>query len=399
MATYSHSKISTFEQCPYKYKLHYIDKEKPEIENTIEAFMGSLVHKSLEKLYKDKKFHKRVSKASLIKFYRDLWDKGYSEDIKIVKDGLTADNYKKMGEKFLSDYYDKYKPFDQLTILGLETQDRMTLPDGNQWHIRIDKFACDDKGNYYVIDYKTNSKMKDQEEADSDRQLAMYSIWVKDKFKDAKSVKLVWHMLAFNKEVVSERTDEELKALQEEVINKIKEIENAKEFPTKPNALCDYCGFKHICPSFKHQVELESKKDVKEFKEDDGVKLVDEYSEIRARKKELEEKEEKLKTDLIEFAKQKGIDVVYGSNMKASIKEFDKIVLPSDDEEKKEFLKLIKDKGIYEECSMICYPKLNNKVLKGDVDEDVATNLSVEKGFRINLSKRKDVVENGDDEG
>jgi hypothetical protein len=30
-----------------------------------------------------------------------------------------------------------------------------------------------------------------QEEADSDRQLAMYSIWVKDKFKEAKSVKLI----------------------------------------------------------------------------------------------------------------------------------------------------------------------------------------------------------------
>ena len=68
MAIYSHSKISSFENCPYQYKLKYIDKEKPEIENTIEAFMGDIVHKTLEKLYKDKKFKKRVSKASLIKF-------------------------------------------------------------------------------------------------------------------------------------------------------------------------------------------------------------------------------------------------------------------------------------------------------------------------------------------
>jgi len=73
-----------------------------------------------------------------------------------------------MGEKFISDYYDRMKPFEQMTILGLETMDRMTLPDGNQWHVRIDKLGCDDKGNYFVCDYKTNARMKNQEEAETE---------------------------------------------------------------------------------------------------------------------------------------------------------------------------------------------------------------------------------------
>ena len=393
MAIYSHSKISSFENCPYQYKLKYIDKEKPEIENTIEAFMGDIVHQALESLYKDKKFKKRVSKASLIKFYRDLWDKEYSEDIKVVKQELTAENYKKMGEKFLSDYYEKYKPFEQLTILGLETQDKMTLADGNQWHVRIDKFACDNEGNYYVMDYKTNSRMKDQEEADSDRQLAMYSIWVKDKFKDAKSVKLVWHMLAFNKEVISERSDEELEKLQQEIIIKIKEIENAKEFPTKVSALCDYCGFRNICPSFKHKLELETKNEIKDFKEDNGVQFVDKFAEIKVKLSELQEKQDELKINLIEFAKQKKIDVVYGSNMKASVKEFDKIIMPENEKDKEVFIALMKDKGIYEECSMICYPKLNSKVIKGEVEDEIKDKVKIEKDYRISLSKRKDLGE------
>jgi len=227
MTTYSHSRVSTFENCPYAYKLRYIDKIKPEVPTTIESFMGSLVHESLEHLYKFKKFKKRIALNVLIKFYRDLWKKNYSDDILIVKEdqGLNSENYRKMGEKFISDYYDRMKPFEQITILGLETQDRMTLPDGNQWHVRIDKLGCDSEGNYFVCDYKTNSRMKDQEEADEDRQLALYSVWVKDKFKDAKSVKLVWHMLAFDKDAVSERTDEQLKKLQDDVCAKIKEIE------------------------------------------------------------------------------------------------------------------------------------------------------------------------------
>ena len=397
MATYSHSRISTFENCAYKYKLQYIDKAEPEIENTIEAFMGGIVHQCLEDLYKRKKFKQRVSKESLIKLYRDIWEKEYSDDIKVVKEdqGLTADNYKKMGEKFLSDYYDSYKPFEQLTILGVETQDMMTLKDGSRWHVRIDKFACDDKGNYYVCDYKTNARMKDQEEADEDRQLAMYSFWVKDKFKDAKSVKLVWHMLAFNKEVVSERTPQQLEKLQDEVIAIIKKIESAKEYPTNVTPLCDYCGFKYMCPSFKHQAELEVKEEEskKKFKDDDGLKLVDSFAEIKKNLADLEEKQESLRSDLIAFAKQKGVDIIYGSNMKAGVKGYEKFSMPEDEEQKKKFIELVKKKGLWEDLSMINHFRLSSLAVKGELDSDLKKKLVEEEAFRISLSKRKEIGE------
>jgi len=395
MATYSHSRVSTYENCPYKYKLQYIDKEKPEIQNTIEAFMGGIVHQALEDLYKRKKFKQRVSKETLIKFYRDQWDKEYSDDILVVKEGLDAKNYKKMGEKFLSDYYDRMKPFDQITILDLETQDRMTLKDGSQWHVRIDKLGCDEKGNYYVCDYKTNSRMKDQEEADSDRQLAMYSIWVKDKFRDAKSVKLIWHMLAFNKDAISERTDEELEKLQEDVIKLIKDIEEAEkkgDFPTNVTALCDYCGFRSMCPSFKHQAELEKIETVKEFKEEEGVKFVDDFAEIKEKKKEIEKMEEELKDKLVEFAKQKGIDIVYGSNMKCSVKDYKKVVLPED---KEELIKMLKEKGLWDEFAMINYSRFNARGRKGELDKEIMTEggVGIGEDWRLSLSKRKDVGE------
>jgi putative RecB family exonuclease len=252
MATYSHSRISTYENCPYKYKLQYIDKIKPDIPTTIEAFMGNIVHETLEKLYKEKELKNLIDKQSLIRFYKDLWDKNYTKDILIVKadQGLTAKDYKRKGESFVSNYYERMAPFEEMTILGLETENKLTLSDGNQWHVRIDKLGKDDEGNYFVCDYKTNSRMKNQKDADEDRQLALYSIWVKDNFKDVKSVKLIWHMLAFNTDATSERTDEELTNLHEEVVEKIKEIETTNKFPTKVTGLCNYCGFKSICPKF-----------------------------------------------------------------------------------------------------------------------------------------------------
>ena len=390
MATYSHSRVTTYENCPYQYKLKYIDKVKPEFQTTIEAFMGDMVHQALENLYKRKKFKQRVSKAILIKFYKDIWKKNYSYDILIVKDGLDAKNYQKMGEQFLSDYYDRMKPFEDMVILDLETQDRMTLSDGNQWHVRIDKLGCDNKGNYFVCDYKTNSRMKDQEEADEDKQLAMYSIWVKDKFKDAKSVKLVWHMLAFNKDAISERTDEQLEKLQMEVVKKIKEIESATEFPTNVTALCDYCGFRNICPSFKHQAELQKIETIEQFKEDEGVKLVDKYSEIKMKLSKLKSDEEEFRDNLIRYAKQFDIDIVYGSNKKCSIKEIDKIVLPED---KTNLIKLLKEKGLWEEFVSLNYMKLNSGGTKDKLDEDIKGAVDVVKDYRLSLSQRDDIDE------
>ncbi|HIH25628.1 MAG TPA: PD-(D/E)XK nuclease family protein [Nanoarchaeota archaeon] len=354
MATYSHSKLSTFEQCPYKYKLKYIDKEPEDISTTIEMFMGDIVHKTLEKLYSDLKFSKLNSLYDLKEYYNDTWKLKWSDNILVVKEGLDGNNYKTMGIKYIEDYYNHYNPFDQLKVLGIETMDKMLLPDGSYYHVRIDKLAC--KGNiYYVCDYKTNSRLKDQEEADNDRQLAMYSLWVKDKFKDAEKVILLWNMLAFDKEVTSCRSDEQLNELMVDTMLLIKEIENCSEFNTSTSALCNYCGYKSKCSSFKHEATLETK-EVELFKEDDGVKFVDEYSSLISQKKEIEERLEELKEKMIKYSTQESIDIIYGSNMKASVKAFPNVEYSDKDE----VVNLLKKKGLYEKYSMLCTVRLNS---------------------------------------
>ncbi len=254
MATYSHSKISTFEKCPYQYKLKYVDKIEPDIPQGIEAFMGGIVHQVLEELHKKARIGIEINKGSLFGLYNSLWNEQYSPEILIVRKNLTAEDYRKMGMRFVRDYYDKFHPFNQLDIIGLETEDKMTLKDGSEWHIRIDKLCCDKEGNYYVCDYKTNGRMKEKREADEDRQLAMYSIWVKEKFQNAKSVRLVWHMLAFNEEVMSERTDEQLEKLHEDIvqtIGRIKKAEEKGEFPPMVSKLCEWCLYQNICPEYR----------------------------------------------------------------------------------------------------------------------------------------------------
>ena len=249
MTVYSHSRISTFDQCKYKYKLQYIDKLRVDVPTTIEAFMGDIVHQALEYLYKMVRAGKVPSLDGVSMFYNMLWDKDYSSNILIVKENLTSEDYKKKGESFLKIYYEKHHPFDGNDIVGIETKEKMDLPDGNQWYVRIDKLEKDSGGNYYICDYKTGGRRQGQEEADKDMQLSMYSLWVRDKF-DTKKVVLKWHMLAFGEDVESTRTDDQLDKLQGEILEKIREIESTKEFPTHVTGLCNYCVYKSICPAF-----------------------------------------------------------------------------------------------------------------------------------------------------
>ena len=386
MTIYSHSKLGAFQQCKQKYKFNYIDKIKLESKDTIETFLGGLVHKSLEKLYKDLKYQKLNTKEELLTFFKECWNKEWNDKILIVKE-YPKENYFDMGIKFISDYYEHYKPFNNLTTLGIETAYRLELDDGNQYHVRMDRLSCDKDGNYYVCDYKTNKDLKAQGELDEDRQLAMYSLWVKENFKDCKSVKLVWYFLAFDKEMVSERNEEQLLQLKNDVQNIIKEIESCKDFPTTVTNLCDWCAYKTICPAWKHEIELENKTE-EEFKDDDGVKLVDELDKLEFSKKKFENEIEKTQERLIKFAEQKTLSVVWGTNKKASVKEYYKIIYP---ENKEELTQLLKQMKLYDKYSMICYQRLSPSIIKNQITDDKIIKLvKKEKDYRISLSKRKD---------
>jgi RecB family exonuclease len=52
MRIHSHSSLGSFENCPRQYWYKYIGKPPVERVDTIEAFLGTSVHKALEKLYR-----------------------------------------------------------------------------------------------------------------------------------------------------------------------------------------------------------------------------------------------------------------------------------------------------------------------------------------------------------
>jgi putative RecB family exonuclease len=398
MPTFSHSKIGSFENCKLQFKYQYLDRIKVEVEDTIETYLGSRVHEALEKLYKDRRFEKYLSQDELIDYYNQNWKENWKDSIKIVSTEYRQENYRKMGETYLKDYYNRYKPFDMGKILGLETQDFLPLDEAGKYtyHIRIDRLMDMGNGLYEVHDYKTNRSLTPQEELDQDRQLAMYALWVRRQFRDLKKVRLVWHFVAFDKEMESFRTEEQLERLRVEVLKKIHKIESTRDFPPKVSNLCQWCRYQEICPMWKHEKELEAKP-VNEYLEDPGLKLVDEYVRVKTdldnQKKEAEEKLEKLKEAILRFCEKEGVQAVVGTENKITVRTGDSVKFPAkNSKERDELIEYLKKEGKFDsvmDLDLFALKKaFENREWPEDVLKDLERYATLEKTYSLSVAKK-----------
>ena len=365
MKVYSHSRLSCYEQCPQKYKLKYIDRVETEVEQSVEAFLGVRVHETLEKLYRDLGYQKLNTLEELLGFFHDEWKKNWSDSIVIVKKGYGPENYLKMGERFITDYYNKYKPFDQGRTISLEERILINLDESGDYKLQgfIDRVMESKAGYYEVHDYKTNSRLPLPEYLDNDRQLALYAIGVKERYPDVKDVKLVWHFLAFDKEIDSTRTDEELEELKGKTIELINRIESDEKYPAKTGVLCDWCEFKPICKQWSHLYMIKEKPE-NEYLGDPGMKLVDRYVELTQKKKQvtldLYAEINKLEEAIVKFSEKEGVDVVFGSKNKVRVKEAERNKFPTKhSKERERLVQLLKDHGKWDEVVQLDTSALN----------------------------------------
>jgi len=251
---YSHSRISTFEQCPHKFKLRYIDKI-PESKQTIESCLGKAVHEALEWLYTEVKASKLPTLDGIIQIYAQKWQDNYSPGLIIVKKDLTVKDYFNKGVEFIINYFTTHHPFKDNT-LELEKRIFISLDDNQEFSIIgfIDRLVYNlEEKRYEIHDYKTANSLPRKEKVDADRQLALYALAIKELFGHDKEVLLVWHYLAHNTKITSTRTNEQLQKLKQDTLNLIKEIEATTYFPHNKGILCDWCGYKGICTAWTGQ--------------------------------------------------------------------------------------------------------------------------------------------------
>jgi len=403
MTIYSHSRLESFKSCPLKYKFNYIDKIKRE-EEGIEAFLGSRFHKVMEKIYKELRFRK-YSLGELLDFYEDDWDKNYHDKIVIADKERKAKDYKEIGKKFIEEYYKRYDPFNQGKVLGIERPVIINLDDNGEYRLRgfIDRIDQVKDRTYEIHDYKTSKYLPEQSEMDEDRQLALYQIGIQNSWNGVDQVELVWHYVAFDKEIRSKRTEEELDELKKNTIDLIKKIESTREFLPNESRLCGWCYYQDICPLYKHEYMVGSLPANKYLK-DSGVKLVNEFAKLDDKKKgyqtkieEIDEELKEIKEAVIQYAGSIGVEVVIGSDHQLKISSSEKIKVPGKgSKERESLIALLNQLNKLEEVSVLDAAELK-KVIKEEkwdaiILEEIKKFVEIEtvKSVRLSKSKRED---------
>ena len=377
MPLYSHSRLGTYENCPFQYKLRYVDRVKPVLGNTIESFMGSMVHDALEWLYKLARDSNVASKASLLEKYDQLWSEKWKDDIRVVKKDLTAENYKQTGKGCLEMYYDRHHPFDQDVNIGLEERMIIELPEGKKMQGYIDRLDKIGDNHFAVHDYKTSSRVPPQSTADQDRQLGLYALAVHQRYPEVETIDLVWHYVRFDEEVRSRRTQKQLDNMVSSTVSLINEVEAAtdrKEFPTKTSMLCNWCEFKAQCPEFSHQFASEQKVptlDTASMTAAQAAETVDKLADLKAKKKEMNADMDAmvatLESKLINYSKESGHKAVFGKDYKASFRKSEGMKIPDKkDLRRYELETSLKDMDIWEDLQEMSAYRLKSKLKSGE---------------------------------
>ncbi len=400
---YSHSRIACFEQCPLKFKFTYIEKPVLEAPEGIEAFLGGVVHESLERLYNLYNAGKTVERASLLEHFGDEWDKRLPRDVRIVRRELDADDYRRVGLRCLALYYDHYHPFDQ--GITVATENRLSFgiggAEGPTLVGFIDRLVRTERGAFEIHDYKTSARLPSARALETDRQLALYELGLRRTWPEpVEEVELVWHYLRFDSELRSSRSAEDLVRVEEDTLGSIEHIERSLEaghFPPRQGSLCPWCDFRPLCPVYAHE-ETTTGMSAEEFRADQGVALVDEYAAVDEQEKEARARKQALRRLIIELAAEKDYQRLVGSSHQVTVSRKTRSSWPSASNEPQayaEVIGLLRESGLWEHVAELSPTRLDHLLQESGIPEGVEEQLTrfcrEKEQHTVRLSRRRDL--------
>ncbi|HEY78818.1 MAG TPA: PD-(D/E)XK nuclease family protein [Dehalococcoidia bacterium] len=398
MPIYSHSQLSMYQQCPLKYKLCYRDKIKRDTEG-VEAFLGTTVHETLKKCYDDARLTRVNTLDELLAYYENIWQQNWHDAIIITKKDLGQEHYRALGRKLVESYYRRYAPFDADITIATEMMINFQLEDSRKHRLigYIDRLARTGDDIYEIHDYKTSAHLPSQEDADNDRQLGLYQIGIQKRWPDIKNIRLIWHYLAFDRELVSSRSGEVISKLVTETSRLIDEIETTADFRPQESGRCEWCEYPDLCPLRKHFYQLEALP-VNEYRREPGVVLVNKYAELKEKASEIDMEIGRVKEAILDYAREQQVEVIKGSDRKVRLRFDEKLKFPGkNDAGRQELDSTLIEAGKWPEVSQLDTALLARAIEGGQWDKgliyEVMKHGRIETVSSIHISKLKDEVE------
>ncbi len=320
VAALSYSSISTYLECPLRWKFLYVDR-LPEVPKGYFTF-GRTVHAVLEELLRPYLESRPIpaggagstqrtldawatippspprspmSESELLALYDRLWK----------SDGFTSDEeerrYRALGRTLLLGYraaLEAERPRPVAVEAHLETD-----WDGIPVHGYVDRIDRTDRGGLAVLDYKTSRELTPQDARDSD-QLTLYQVLVERNFSEPVEELTLYHLRSLTPLASGPRTKSDLEELYQRAGNVLDGI-RADAFEPTPGRHCARCDFRDRCPEFR----TPPSEQLPRLRE-----LADRFRVLRAEERRVDRELRETAEELHRLAEALGIHRIPGSN-------------------------------------------------------------------------------------
>ena len=234
---FSYSQISTYLECPLRYKLRYVDR-LPTKPRPYFSF-GATLHRCLV-YYFGKRRKQPPALAKWLGFYRQTWTSaGY-------RSPEEEERYKAAGQDILTTFWQRHAvPFHQ----PLATESRFLVEIGGVPLLGfIDRVDLSPQGGLVIMDYKSSQNPPSMREVQSDLQLSLYQMACQRTWLLPVEALAIYH-LRTNKTVGSEpRSAAQLRETEATVREVVHAIARGA-FPARRSHFCP-CDYPEFCPYF-----------------------------------------------------------------------------------------------------------------------------------------------------
>ena len=328
LKSYSHSSLGTFEECPRKFKFEKIERAPKSDRVAAHIYMGQVIHEALARLYEAAAHGKLIDLQVVIDEYAAEWEKPAKGAIVCQDESMTVDDYISSGREILTKYYNKYKPFGGGTLLAVERRIPLVL-DGThfKFNTQIDRLWKRPDGVVEIWDYKTGKELPRKTDTRFRQQMGLYHLAVKQNWPQFENISVVQHALRQDEIISDTLSDEELDEIAERFKMKVYDTltaEKTDDFPTREGHHCRWCEYVSLCPAKIHKRYIDGEESA--IGEDKAAaaalatQLADRYLQAASEFSAAEHEKERLKSEVIEAARELGVSKLAGNTGEVSVK-------------------------------------------------------------------------------
>ncbi|UCG75954.1 MAG: PD-(D/E)XK nuclease family protein [Gemmatimonadota bacterium] len=297
----SQTGMGTYERCPQKWKLHYIDGHPTKPNRFLN--LGSAVHAALEAFYQGRIAEPAKLDEMIAAFEAELEPAAYAnaeESAAARADGL------RMIRAFHAAHAPQFRP-----ALLVEDLLRFEL-DGVPVVAKIDRVDKLD-GTVRIVDYKSGFRPPRLDEVRQSEQLTLYQVAVERVLGLEVAAVGLYHVPSQTLFEVPAHGPERVEALRRRVLRVARGIEQA-DFEPRPGRHCSWCDFRESCPAWAHEYpeNWEQTPLPPTPSHAEASRLADRFGELKDRIRDLESELADFRAPLEEFFRITGERVAAG---------------------------------------------------------------------------------------